>query len=225
MNCVRATNYFINEKPLSAFYINSCGYFTDIDQVTGVHRLNGREDFQLIGIINGEMYVKTKGKALFANKGDVIVFKPGEPQIYGTDCRNGAYYWIHFGGREADEMLSKCSLYNGKVFNAECSVAELDIISEMISEVNQTLPGYQLKLQSLFINLLITLSRKKCANKLYDKIKPAVSAMENSDDVCCSVKDYAKLCLMSEYYFIHTFKKATGKTPMQYKKSCNNGKC
>lgn len=220
MNCVRATNYFEKEKPLSSLYINSCGYSTDIDSPTGSRRPNGRKDYQLIGVFGGAMYVNNGEAVVNARKGSMILFKPDEPQNYGTNGNaEDAYYWIHFAGKEAEELLKICSVFNGSIFDIGCSEAELDFISEMISEINQKPECYQLRLKSIFIRLLTTLARKNAIDlhKKYLKIKPAIAAMESSDDKCRTVKEYAELCFMSEYYFIHTFKEATGKTPMRYK--------
>lgn len=239
MNCVRASDYFDKKPPLTSLYINSCGYFSDIETETKARRLKGRPDYQLIGVVSGCMEVKQTHGTVCVNAGRLILFKPGQPQIYGMDNsrsdEKGAYFWIHFDGGDAEEILKDCMLYddyasahgdnnNNKdacIFDVGVSIKDTDIIYEMMSEMSLKARCYRLRLQSLFIQLLTSLSRRTPdtaeQRRSMDKIRPAVRAMEADGGFGIRVKDYADMCLMSEYYFIHCFKEAIGMTPMRYK--------
>lgn len=223
MNCVRASNYFTKEPPLEEFYINSCGYFSEIDRKTRVERLKGRPDYQIICVVGGEMWVKKEDNIITVKKGKAIVFKPNEPQVYGSDCHGeGAYYWIHFSGTQAESILDACAM-NGGIFDVCAEVSDADYIVDMMSEINIKPPCYQLRLFSLFTRLLTELNRRGGSREAdvfgFEKIKPSVEAMERNLTELSSVGDYARLCHMSESYFIHTFKAVTGKSPMQYRNS------
>lgn len=221
MNYVHALNYFTQELPLKEFYINSCGYFSEIDRETRTARLNGRDDYQIICVVKGEMWVKSANELITVKKGQAIVFKPHEPQIYGTVCHeNGAYYWIHFSGTHAEPMLDFCSM-NGGVFDVYAAESDTDFIIDMMSEINIKPPCYQLRLFSIFTRLLTELNRRRNSDVknllAFDKIRPAISAMQRGSSEFCSITDYAKLCRMSESYFLHSFKEIMGKSPMQYR--------
>jgi two-component system response regulator YesN len=53
----------------------------------------------------------------------------------------------------------------------------------------------------------------------YNRIFPALNAMEHQLSKGYTLVDYADMCNMSKYHFVHTFKKHTGQSPMQYKNS------
>lgn len=222
MNFVRASNYFTKEPPLEEFYINSCGYYSEIDSQTGVARLKGRPDYQIICVVGGEMWVEYDGEKISVRPGQAVVFKPYEPQIYGSDCcGEGAYYWIHFSGDRAESILDMCSLSTGRALDVHADVSDTDYIVDMMAEINIKPPCYQLRLFSLFTRLVTELKRRADSHEAdgfgFEKIRPAVVAMERGTMPESTVGDYAKLCLMSESYFIHKFKAVTGKSPMQYK--------
>lgn len=222
MNCFRASNYFVKEPPLNDFYINSCGYFSEMDRKTGVKRPGGRPDWQIICVVGGEIWVEYDGAKTAVKSGQAVVFEPHEPQIYGSDCHGeGSYYWIHFSGDRAEEILDACSLTDGSVCDVHAMESDIDYIVDMMTEINIKPPCYQMRLLSLFTRLLTELKRRVDVREAdrfgYEKIRPAVMAMERGTMPLASVDDYAKLCLMSKSYFIHKFKAVTGKSPMQYK--------
>lgn len=222
MNCFRASNYFVKEPPLKDFYINSCGYFSEMDRKTGIKRPGGRPDWQIICVVGGEIWVEYDGEKTAVKSGQAVVFEPHEPQIYGSDCHGeGAYYWIHFSGVRAKEILDACSLKSGGVCDVNADKSDVDYILDMMTEINIKPPCYQIRLLSLFTRLLTELKRRAEAHEAdgfgYEKIRPAIAAMEKAAMPGAVVGDYAKLCLMSESYFMHKFKAVTGKSPMQYK--------
>ncbi len=222
MNCMRASNYFVKEPPLKEFYINSCGYFSEIDRKTGAKRPSGRPDWQIICVVGGEIWVEYDGVKAAVKSGQAVVFEPHEPQIYGSNCHGeGAYYWIHFSGDRAKEILDACSLKSGGVSDVNADKSDVDYILDMMTEINIKPPCYQIRLLSLFTRLLTELKRRADTYEAdgfgFEKIRPAIAAMERDTAAMSSVDDYAKLCLMSKSYFIHKFKAVTGKSPMQYK--------
>ncbi|MEE1046048.1 MAG: hypothetical protein U0M60_01350, partial [Clostridia bacterium] len=74
MKIIQAHNYFEDEKPLEVLYVNSCGYFYDIDYDTETNRPDGREDYQLIYITDGSMNVEKNGKVKVYPKGTILLF-------------------------------------------------------------------------------------------------------------------------------------------------------
>lgn len=221
MKNIRAANYFHKEPPLTDLYINSCGGYTETENTMKTRRIKGRTDYQLIGVVNGTIKVELNGKTVHADKGKTVIFKPGEPQIYEMTGENGAFYWIHFDGNKVKEILKECGLYDGCVFDTPGTAGDFEIISEMISEISRKPKCYQLRLQALFMQLLTSISRRSADNlnqrRSFEKVRLAISAMEKDGEPNRKVKEYADMCLMSEYYFMHTFKEATGMTPMHYK--------
>ncbi len=222
MKIVQAHNYFKNDTPYAALHINSCGYFSEIDCATGVCRRNGRADYQIICILKGKMHAEINGSRCELSEGQAIIFKPGEPQIYGCSPQSdSAYYWIHFGGEATEQLLRECGLYEKNCFDVGEDSTDIEMIFNIMAEINQKSVCYQLRLAALFTELLTGLARRVVSEvgtqRAARRVYPAIEAMESDTNIQYTVSDYAEMCLMSKYYFLHEFKKVTGRTPMQYK--------
>jgi len=72
------------------------------------------------------------------------------------------------------------------------------------------------------LQLLVLVSRIKNETKIqknnpkYEVIQKTVENMHQNYNQKWSINDFAKLCNLSEYYFIHLFKEFTGMPPIQY---------
>ncbi len=152
-------------------------------------------------------------------KDNLYLFKPGEPQIYRCFKEdNSAYFWIHFDGSIAEEILKSSNLFDGNIHKYLSSKEDVRLIQKMVSEINQKPSCYQINLLSLFSELIAKISRHTTGREkkdLYAQLAPAISAMENSESVY-TLSEYAKMCNMSMYHFSHKFKACTNKTPIQY---------
>ena len=89
-------------------HIFSCGHFYDIDRDTCISRPAGRSDYQLIFVTRGVVYFDgTDGREIAAPAGSIIVYKPYQPQTYRCKAeQDSAYYWIHFNGSFAENLLA-----------------------------------------------------------------------------------------------------------------------
>ncbi|MBR5155992.1 MAG: AraC family transcriptional regulator [Clostridia bacterium] len=219
MKILQARNFFKKELPFKPFYINSCGYFCDIDFDTKTERPLGRSDFQLICMTAGKMAIQLDGSECIMQKDNFYLFKPGEPQIYRCSKEdNSAYFWIHFNGTMAEEILRDNNLCDGNIHTYLSSKEDIRLIQKIISEINQKTSSYQISLLGLFSQLITRISRHtsdKEKKDLYAQLAPAISAMENVDKAY-TVSEYAKMCNMSVYHFSHKFKTCTNQSPMQY---------
>ncbi len=217
MKLIQARNFFKNDLPFKPFYINSCGYFCNIDLNTKTDRPLGRSDFQLICITEGKMFIQLDSEEYILQKDNLYLFKPGEPQNYRCFKEdNSAYFWIHFDGEIAEKIIS--NLCEGNTCAYPASNEDIWLIKKMVSEINQKSAGYQICLLSLFSELISRISRHLSGNEkkdLYAQLAPAISAMENAERAY-TLSEYAKMCNMSMYHFSHKFKAYTNKTPIQY---------
>ena len=58
-------------------------------------------------------------------------------------------------------------------------------------------------------------SDRKSGNR-YSRILPALRDMEKNAGTRRSNEEYAKMCGLTPYYFIHLFKEVTGESPVKY---------
>ena len=221
MKIMQAHNYFEDETPFGILYINSCGYFYDIDCVTESVRPDGREDYQLIYITDGSMNVVMDGCVTEYPKGTILLYRPWVPQNYSCDKDgNAGYMWIHFSGDMAAEILENSGFDKDVYTTSSVHASDVGIIQQMMTEITQKPMGYQVKLMSLFCELLSRLMRRTAAKRdrtVYKRLRPAINAMEQGTHNLYSVTEYADMCNMSEYHFLHCFKEYTGQPPMQYR--------
>lgn len=220
MKVLQAHNAYKDVVPLPPLHIHSCGYFSEVGQVKGTVRPNGRPDYQLICITQGHMRVQKEGKEYLFGKGTVLLFRPGDPQIYACVTEDvSAYYWIHFDGTAARQLLESCGMYAGDTHVTEAIEEGVFLINKMITAINRQSPQYQLKLLCYFSDLLARISPQRDDSKklLTAKLSPALTAMERDIYKTYTVDEYAALCHMSTHYFMHCFKICMGKSPMHYR--------
>ena len=220
MRIIQGLNYENKSKSFTEFFVNSCGRIKDIDVDTKTQRPRGREDYQLLLIKKGPFYVTLEDEEIAIEDDTVIIFHPGEPQIYHCKKDEGAeYFWIHFDGEFAKKILKCCGMYDKKYFQAVLKERYAEIIERMVFEITHKAMGYEVKLMSLFGELVssIACSIVSDRDKNYKKISPALKCIEQNTDALYSVSDYAKMCNMSSSHFMHKFKEITGQTLMQYK--------
>lgn len=221
MQIMQAHDYFKTNTRFDTFYVNSCGYFYDIRQTTGTNRPEGRRDYQLICVTDGEMQVQLAGEQHVLKKGAVLLFKPGEPQIYGCSEKDtSAYYWVHFGGDAARDILERSGLYADGCCQTTLAEDGIHLIRKMIAVINRRPPQYQLKLLSYFTDLLARIcpgGASEQGQQLYAKLSPALTAMEQEIHKNYGMEAYAAMCSMSTHHFMHCFKTYTGRSPAQYR--------
>lgn len=220
MKIIQALNYSDTEKDFFEFQVNSCGIMKNIDIDTGVNRKNGRSDYHIICIKRGPFYInKEENRSVGDNT--AVLFLPGEPQMYGCKKDEGAEYcWIHFEGKVCENILKKCGFFYKKCINTTVGKREFAIIEKMINEITYKSEGYEIKIFSLFLELLCNLSRddiKKADKNNIEPIMPALTEMSHRPEFNYSVSEYASMCNISSYHFLHKFKEVMGQSPMQYK--------
>ena len=203
-------------------YIRSCGHFYDIDRDCRAFRSRGRDDYQLIFVAGGCIYVG-EGCAE-AYPGNIIVYKPGQTQNYTIKSDEGtSYYWIHFAGDGAESLLNSVGLNGEAIYRGIDFEKYMPLIYKMISEIRLERANYEAQIACYLFELLNGICRDNFSDDStdmdYNRIFPALNAMEHQLSKGYTLVDYADMCNMSKYHFVHTFKKHTGQSPMQYKNS------
>ncbi len=221
MKLTQARNFFENDIPYAPLHINSCGYFAELDCDTHCDRPNGRRDYQIIYMLEGEMEYEANGKTEVAPKGTLLLFKPDEPQIYGCRAeKRSAYIWVHFDGEQAEAMLRECGLYDKNCYFLPTYHNGEHIVGQMMDEIRRRPTSYQIRLQGLFSTLVSGLSRAMADNSqvaAIERLRPALERMENAPQLDMHVAEYAALCHMSEFHFLHEFKSLMGASPISYR--------
>jgi len=189
-------------------YINNCGYYKEIESPMPIVRNVGREDFHIIFVARGEV----KSSFGVARDGECIFYPPKEQQRYSYEVREKSlYFWIHYSGTESESIIEGTK---GGIIKSN---AHTQRIHELFSYIVHAVTEDSEHEQKYALGLLRAMGALICAKK--ESTAPFRRAIELMRDFSKSycVGDYAAAEGLSEGHFIREFKKATGRTPTDYR--------
>lgn len=212
-----------HKKSERYLHINNCGYYRGIKQgeTVGTFRPFGLPDYQIIYLTEGSMSFLVDGITKILSAGDIIIYPPDTAQKYKSISESGAsYIWVHFTGFAAEDMILSSGLTAGKIYSAWPNQSVYSMIMKMGDELRIKRTGGETRANGLFLELLSFLARelksdRKSGNR-YSRILPALRDMEKNAGARRSNEEYAKMCGLTPYYFIHLFKEVTGESPVKY---------
>lgn len=212
-----------HKKSERYLHINNCGYYKGIKQgeTVGTFRPFGLPDYQIIYLTEGSMSFLVDGITKILSAGDIIIYPPDATQKYRSISESGAsYIWVHFTGFAAEDMILSSGLTAGKIYSAWPNQSVYSAIMKMGDELRIKRTGSETRANGLFLELLSFLARelksdRKSGNR-YSRILPALRDMEKNAGARRSNEEYAKMCGLTPYYFIHLFKEVTGESPVKY---------
>lgn len=201
-----------DNKSLDFFEINNCGAFIDASKPIVTSRPDGRMDFLLIYVSAGALVLEGERRI---KSGNVMLFRPHEPQMYHATV-GSTYYWIHFSGTAADNMLEffKDSSYNIGVF-PEFEEFCHECVNAFAAKKN----NYTYFCIGKLISLIAMISQKLSAECLdaSELIAAAFSDIHTNFTLQRSNDEYAKMCDISKSHFIRLFHSSTGLPPQKYR--------
>jgi len=203
--------------------INCCGYQKFITKDFSKHREHGRLDYQLIYITNGFGNFLIDNKIMKLGTGSIILFPPHIKQSYTYYAsEQPEVYWVHFTGSKVDKLLEKMNLLSPSYFSIGLNDSCIRLFKKMIYELQLKRPQFEDLSTAYLLQLLAMVSRIKNETKIqknnpkYEVLQKAVEHMHRYYYKKWSIREFAKLCNLSEYHFIHLFKEFTGLPPIQY---------
>ena len=202
--------------------INNCGLCTDADSGICVEEREGRHDYHFVYVVDGTMYFELQGKRVELGAGNLVFFRPGEPQVYGSyEGESVSYYWAHFSGACVTDVLSDCGFLEKSRYFIDVDSGVCKGLNMIIKEYTYGEYCYITKCNSLFLMALSEMARltdhaAKVGEK-YDVLLPALKAMEQNYSIWYKNEEYAEMCGISKYHFIHLFTECKGCSPSKYK--------
>ncbi len=203
------------------FAINNAGYIK-IDAIdTHTRRHEGRLDYYLIYIKSGVGYFKIDKTVHALPAGSVVLYHPHEPQDYSYyACDEPEVYWIHFSGTKIEGLLTDLDLIDKHILEFEGVSDVINTTNRLIKELREKEEYYDTICASRLVNLLAKIARSIKAKNDTEKhpvINEIIDYMTDNYATNESIKDYAKICHMSESSFFKSFKRVTGMSPQHYK--------
>ena len=206
--------------------INNCGYYrVHTTPVIETPHPEGRNDYQLLYIAagKGEFYFKGSKEPTIVTKGNMILFRPGEPQVYYYYAVDKTeVYWVHFTGWKVEEYLERYELpHDENVFYTGVSPDYPWIYNQMIRELQLQRVNHEDMISLYMHHIFITINRyikerRETKNDAINDIERAAHYFKDNYNKQISIEQYAEEHLMSVNWFIHSFKSVMKMSPMQY---------
>lgn len=207
--------------------VGSCGiYRLSEHPKMPTYRPRGRVDFQIIYIAAGcgHFHFDAVDNETIVPAGNIVIFRPKELQkyeYYGKDKTE--VYWIHFTGSDVKNILRKYGFPdNERIFPVGTSMEYERIFKRIIIELQRCQDNYEEMLTLLLRHLLIIFQRELTRepvlkNEYLDhEMDTAVTYFNENYNRDINIEEYATSKGMSVSWFIRSFKKFTGSTPMQF---------
>jgi len=211
------TNFTSNEY----LHINSCGKQNNFNKEYTILRTKGRVDYHILYIVSGSCMVEHDNEMKTLNAGDLILYKPGEKQLYTFSEPNTISYWVHFSGIGVHELLQRSFLLVKSIFSLGCDPKLISLFEDLIKEYTLKRNYYSLMCESKLIEIIATISRLSSSNKQagFDKKTNMVyNVIEKmyEQNYNINMNELAEMCGLSKSRFDHLFKEVTGLAPYQY---------
>ena len=215
---IKSTEAVSNEY----IHLNSCGCQRLSGKDSSVLRPNGRVDYHILYITEGECRVTALGRETVAKAGSLVFFFPGERQSYVF--RGAVFtvsYYLHFSGTAPEDLLKEIREGRERVFSVGTSATLIELLLRTEEEYNLSLPlsekvtgGYLLSILSLCLRK-IRLAKEGTADAS-GKIADICKTMHATLADTLPIARYADACHLSESRFTHLFHEVTGKSPQRY---------
>lgn len=186
-------------------------------------RLRGQKDYQLIYVANGCVHFYFDDKEQIVEKGHMVLFRPGDPQIYDVYPKEkGEFFWVHFTGSEVENILTECGIPKERnVFWAGITSDIRSMYCQMIRELQTQGAHFEELLRMNLRHLFLLMNRHLTENPSVESdvqgdIIQALGWFERHWREPISIDDYAARSRLTPYWFRQKFKAFTGTTPMQY---------
>lgn len=211
----------INDKDI---VVTAAGNFRmEKSYVYETDRPKGRNDYQLYYVAEGKVHFYFDGKEKIITKGNMVLYRPGEPQKYNIYAKDKPEtYWVHFTGNEAEKLLNDYDFKKGNnLFFSGSSFDYRWIFNQIIRELQLRRKNYDdlltLSLRNIFLMVNRYLSESKNAGYgILDEMENAVHYFNENYHKNILIEEYAASRHMTVCWFIQNFKSFTKTTPMQY---------
>ena len=180
-----------------------------------------RQDYYLIYIYSGTVFVSDPKVAKPLEAGDVIIFEADRKFNYHNTTGDLEYYWVHFSGYGVKEVLAQCSLHTNMVYSpGRCesiyqyfeNLFEAFLIrGELFDVISAN------KLTAILIEIAKYASAEhKDFKRSFGKISQSMIYIHKNIGKPISVEELAEREHMSVSRYRAVFSQITGMPPRQY---------
>lgn len=222
-NSIRESYHVENRGVVSLmpFYVTGFGHFT-----CGSEYFTEREEYPeclLLYTVHGKGWLKYADQENIIPENCLAVIDCRNYQFYRTEGEKWDFYWIHFDGKCASDLVG---LINGKGLSVLESGHQLDapaLFAELLRLNRPEDRNMEMNLSNFvhqFLYRILNLQYHITAIKKYSTLQPdierAIEYIHQQYAQAITVDQMAQVSRMSKYHFIRVFRELTGDTPYNY---------
>ena len=203
--------------------LNSCGIQNLDEYDRGSFRPKGRVDYHILYIEKGICHLTLDGEERPVGAGGIVLFRPGEPQIYSFLASEGSIsHYIHFTGAGCEALLSELGIDRLRVFDMGASRTYEEISAKMVREFTMKKQHWESFCAAYLHELLNIIARKyglrhsRINHVSESRIDAACRAIYENLVSPPDARELASACCLSESRFLHIFREATGKSLKEF---------
>ena len=173
-----------------------------------------RRDFYLLYGTGGRMPILINNNCHSLEKDTFIIIEPEVFSDYGLKEGFINYYWVHFTGSYAKELLEKLDISLNRVYSAAFTDDIKKLFESIFGELIFSAPYSEVKLSGLLVDVLTQAGRAR--HRFPDRQIKSLEYINNHYSTAISVTQLAEMENLSPSYYRTLFKKLTGTTPAIY---------
>ena len=222
-NSIRESYHVENRGVVSLmpFYVTGFGHFT-----CGSEYFTEREEYPeclLLYTVHGKGWLKYADQENIIPENCLAIIDCRNYQFYRTEGEKWDFYWIHFDGKCASDLVG---LINGKELSVLESGHQLDapaLFAELLRlnrpedrNMEMNLSNFVHQFLCRILNLQYHITAIKKYSTLQPDIERAIEYIHQQYAQAITVDQMAQVSRMSKYHFIRVFRELTGDTPYNY---------
>jgi AraC family transcriptional regulator, arabinose operon regulatory protein len=184
---------------------------------------NGRQDYYLIYLFAGELEMDLEGQAHTVRGGSLVIFPPGCAYRYAKrDREELVYFWAHFTGYGAQEMLTNCHLSTNTLYHAGISGDVADSFRHMFQNFINRDNCYESAVSAQLTLICVQLRRKINgiapiqSFNVTGKIRKSLDFMHRNYKDPITIAELADIEHLSASRYCALFRQCTGVSPQNF---------
>lgn len=204
-------------------HINSCGHNRYVlrtgAQEFCVFRPNGRVDYHILLVTEGQMEAVCGGVRERLTKGDAMLYGPGERQEYifsvSEACPQSESLWIHFCGKSAPEIMRRAGLTHSGPQHPKSPDEARRIFESLL---RSHMAGDPMTANGNLLRLLAQLSPDRAApdSEAVRRLRAEAAYIYAHYSEAVDFNACAARCCLSRSRFSHLFAELMGEPPHRY---------
>lgn len=222
---MKSQSYYITMLPIMSdmsvddkfIYVNCAGIFSETLPFSADMPL-GRNDYYVQYLKSGTIKVYFEDSVKIMNAGDMIIYYPHTPYKYDLYA-NTEYYWVHFSGSEAENLINNCGFKNHTIYNIGINQKIILHFEKLFQDFISRDNFFELSLAQSLMRICLDMARSinmGVSDVSDERINRIISFIHRNYNKDISVASLAASEYMSEGHLRALFNKRCGISPKQY---------